>query len=512
MKEAAEIAKLRLFLKLAAEAEYDPGRDNLGLEPLPDIDFNIRSGNSLVGFANMRQFEEVIAIDYRQPEQEQRKIDFYGELAKEILEQAWEVQKANEKFRKAQDSGGDSYRGSKDELSTRLADLNEKINRYLAKQYGQQKEKAYRQWLQSHQPFHWLTEFYGIVEENGGFDVVIGNPPYVEYSKVRKEYTVKDFKTEECGNLYALMMERSREISNSKSRISMIVPLSGHSTKRMLPLINNFYKCFESCYLFNISADAHPSILFPGVKFRLAIFITSNHGQGIFTTGYSRWYALERNRLFDLLHYTGIGNTDYDTAIPKISNRLHLQIYRRLANVKETIGKSITPQSTSENVLYYHSAPVSWVRSHTTIPYFHSHRDGEKPSIKLKHLFLHQQEMNARILQGVLCSTLFFIWWLSNSDCYDLNKPEILNFPKCKANDLVILSQELEQDMQVNSKRRIYHYKTTGRVEYDEFYMKKSKSIIDEIDKILAKHYDFTEEELDYIINYDIKYRMGLGK
>ena len=30
-----------------------------------------------------------------------------------------------------------------------------------------------------------------------------------------------------------------------------------------------------------------------------------------------------------------------------------------------------------------------------------------------------------------------------------------------------------------------------------------------EIDKVLAKHYGFTDEELDFIINYDIKYRMG---
>ena len=29
------------------------------------------------------------------------------------------------------------------------------------------------------------------------------------------------------------------------------------------------------------------------------------------------------------------------------------------------------------------------------------------------------------------------------------------------------------------------------------------------IDKVLTKHYGFTEEELDFIINYDIKYRMG---
>ena len=39
--------------------------------------------------------------------------------------------------------------------------------------------------------------------------------------------------------------------------------------------------------------------------------------------------------------------------------------------------------------------------------------------------------------------------------------------------------------------------------------IKKSKAIIDEIDKVLAAHYGFTDEELDFIINYDIKYRMG---
>ena len=36
-----------------------------------------------------------------------------------------------------------------------------------------------------------------------------------------------------------------------------------------------------------------------------------------------------------------------------------------------------------------------------------------------------------------------------------------------------------------------------------------TKPIIDEIDELLAKRHGFTEEELDFIINYDIKYRMG---
>lgn len=37
----------------------------------------------------------------------------------------------------------------------------------------------------------------------------------------------------------------------------------------------------------------------------------------------------------------------------------------------------------------------------------------------------------------------------------------------------------------------------------------KSKPIIDQIDTVLAEHYGFTGAELDFIINYDIKYRMG---
>ncbi|MEK7674625.1 MAG: hypothetical protein AAB676_02160 [Verrucomicrobiota bacterium] len=39
----------------------------------------------------------------------------------------------------------------------------------------------------------------------------------------------------------------------------------------------------------------------------------------------------------------------------------------------------------------------------------------------------------------------------------------------------------------------------------------KNKTILDEIDRMLARHYGFTAEELDFILNYDIKYRLGRG-
>ena len=97
------------------------------------------------------------------------------------------------------------------------------------------------------------------------------------------------------------------------------------------------------------------------------------------------------------------------------------------------------------------------------------------------------------------------IWAIPNH----LNKPEIFTFPMLSDDGLNSTSRKLEADMQAQSKRRVYNYKTTGRVEYDEFYLKLSKPIIDKIDRVLAEHYGFTDEELDFIINYDIKYRMG---
>jgi hypothetical protein len=48
-----------------------------------------------------------------------------------------------------------------------------------------------------------------------------------------------------------------------------------------------------------------------------------------------------------------------------------------------------------------------------------------------------------------------------------------------------------------------------SRYELAGLYPAKSKIEIDKIDQTLAKYYGFTVDELDFIINYDIKYRMG---
>src|SRR5205823_5033321 len=64
MEEAVEICKLRLFLKLAAQVEPDLADPNLGIEPLPDIDFNIRAGNTLVGYASLDELKKSMEGDW----------------------------------------------------------------------------------------------------------------------------------------------------------------------------------------------------------------------------------------------------------------------------------------------------------------------------------------------------------------------------------------------------------------------------------------------------------------
>ena len=75
MEEAIEICKLRLFLKLVARIER---LDQI--EPLPDIDFNIRAGNSLVGYASYDDVKRAVTSKF----DFENTMDRIEEKAKEI--------------------------------------------------------------------------------------------------------------------------------------------------------------------------------------------------------------------------------------------------------------------------------------------------------------------------------------------------------------------------------------------------------------------------------------------
>ncbi len=164
MEEAVEIARLRLFLKLVAQVE-----DVSKIEPLPDIDFNLRAGNTLIGYATYGQVKHAVTS----------KLDWDDTMGR-IYQMASELDKQFEAFRVQQTAHGSKVEPVvKGELRRRLSELNEELDRYLATEYNVEPTHAaaFARWRKGHQPFHWFIEFYGIVHKRGGFDVIIGNPP-----------------------------------------------------------------------------------------------------------------------------------------------------------------------------------------------------------------------------------------------------------------------------------------------------------------------------------------------
>ncbi len=174
MQEAVEVAKLRLFLKLAAMSEADYKKPNLGLEPLPDIDFNIRCGNTLIGYTTHEQIRTAVEYDVSG----QAKI-FFGDEMVLIDDMIQDLQGVLRRYNANQLANNIvGLHEDKQEIIDRLAEIKEQLDWFLARDYGIDDDKL-AQWKASHQPFHWFTEFYRIIDK-GGFDVIIGNPPYVE--------------------------------------------------------------------------------------------------------------------------------------------------------------------------------------------------------------------------------------------------------------------------------------------------------------------------------------------
>ena len=475
------------------------------IEPLPDIDFNVQAGNTLVGYATYDEVEKAIT----------GKFDF-DDTMKRIKERAEDVEHLFEQFRRQQtELGGTVTSADKQALQTKLQVLENELNTYLAGEYkvNSNKKTDYQSWLDSHKPFHWFIAFYGILKD-GGFDVIIGNPPYVEYSKVKKQYIVNEYKTEKCGNLYAMSIERSFDLS--KGTVGMIVQLPLVCTDRMIPAQSLFKTRNRKSWFANF--DDRPGKLFDDLQhIRASIFLSTKEKDlntaALYSTKYNRWFTEVRSILFEGIVYEDITDICVEGAFPKIAD----SIGRRIANKLRNAKKSVLSFKTGKYFCYFHNSPQYWIRATDFVPYFWNERDGEKISTHVKPLCF-TTELDASIVAATLNSSLFYWWFLVLSNCRDLTLREVRSFPigvdqidDAIKQTLSELSGNLMQDLKRHAQRKETNYKTTGRVVYDEFFPRHSKPIIDKIDRVLAQHYGFTGEELDFIINYDIKYRTDLG-
>ena len=503
MEEAIEICKLRLFLKMVAQIEKAEQ-----IEPLPDIDFNIQAGNALIGYATYDEVERAVT---------ENRIDFDNTMQR-IEEKAEGVKELFEKFREQQmELGGDVTPANKQVLRDKLKVLEDELNQFLADEYGidLNKQADYQNWLSSHKPFHWFIEFYGILK-NGGFNVIIGNPPYVEYSKVKKDYTIKGYETESCGNLYAFITEKTIGLLKVYGQLGVIIPVASVCTERYLPLQSLLR---GSGNLVVSSYNDRPGKLFDGLEhIRLSIILwkkSDSIPHTLFTTKYNKWQTVERANLFHRLTY--LETTDLlASSLAKLYSKLETRILKKVLSQAKNL--EFYTQKSGQHLIYYTPKLSGFVQVLDFIPTIYDD-NGNKREPSLLHVVRFGAIDDRDVFLALLNSNLFY--WLVTiySDCRNLNKREVYsvrfdaeNASTQIVNQLRTLGEDLMRDFHHHSKVvKMTYKKLGGTLAIQCIYPKFSKSIIDEIDRGLAQHYGFTDEELDFLINYDIKYRMGLG-
>jgi hypothetical protein len=498
MEEAVEICKLRLFLKLVAQVDADPGKPNQGIEPLPDIDFNIRAGNTLVGYATKAEVEKSAESDMLRKK-----------ALPQILEDADIVDRAFKRFRQLQTLPAISAREmaqAKRELQHRLEALEEQLNCFLAEDYqlGLSKRKVpFEAWLTNHQPFHWFIEFYGILQ-GGGFDIIIGNPPYVEYKDVKGDYQIRNYKTESCSNLFVYVLERCTQLSHVESDIGMIVPLSAFSTDRMIPLITHLKSTSKKLHVAHFSW--RPGKLFDGVNLQLSILLqkVGQQSQEVDTTRYLMWDSEARPELFSKIEYVRTQDNRLPGSIPKLGAAEAASILEKLRSHRKELGACFTRNSS--NKVYYRRGGLYW-------KVFVDFVTGSSEE-KIIHLL---PGIDKYTIIAALSSDLWWWYFTITSDCRHLGNRDFETFPfdpremsSRQQQTLSDLGKAYVKDLKRNAVDAVRVYKGKKSVDCLSFRVNQSKLIIDEIDRELGRYYGLTPHELDFIINYDIKYRLGL--
>ena len=243
---SVKICRLRLWIELLKNAYY---RNETELETLPNIDINIKCGNSLISrFALDVDLKEALkksklkiddykrAVDqYRNAESKEQKRDMETLIAEiktnfrtEINQNGKEIkelQKLKYEFNVKFDSAQlFETKLTKAEQKVKK-DLNDKIDKIETQLEEIKSNKIYEN------AFEWRFEFPEVLNDEGdfvGFDVVIGNPPYLDMREIEQNqisfYKNKYYSASNRVNLFPLFIELSFNISNINGLYSMIIP------------------------------------------------------------------------------------------------------------------------------------------------------------------------------------------------------------------------------------------------------------------------------------------------
>lgn len=493
MAEAVEICKLRLFLKLVSQV--DSARE---LEPLPDIDFNIRAGNTLVGYATEAQFDAIGSGNMEYGEQLDHKADIKASIA--------DLADLFDRFREQQTvHGGKVTTDDKRKLRDKLNGLSLELDRYLARDYGIDPDKAkpFTAWRASHQPFHWFAEFYGVMRE-GGFDVVIGNPPYVATRKVT-DYTVRGFETAACTDIYAWCLERVIDITSKTARTGFIVPLSLSFSGDFDDLRQMLYRRYPENWFSHFARI--PAALFAAdVRVRNTIHIGKLGGeaQPPHTSRLHRWFEVARPHLFATVSYASFVPALWKGRIPKLNTQGLIDAFEKhLGPSMPTVESSLSRRATAYT-LHFKKTAYNWLSfTHQEAPCFAA--NGKRiPQTQFGEAYF--QSAEARDLAFlILNGKIEFSYWVALGDDFHVTKwmfgdlPLALsNLPADTRKNLGSIVPELK-----SAADEAVQYKLNAGKRVGSYNLAKCRSITDKSDWLFAQAFGFDQVWDDIELLYD---------
>lgn len=322
------------------------------------------------------------------------------------------------------------------------------------------------------------------------FDIVVGNPPYIEYSKLPIKPIVQ------FGNTYANVLKNSIETLHTNGVIGFIIPISFVATPRMKEIRDYSYSQLSKLFVLNF-AD-RPDCLFDGVHQKLAILLgqKGKNNCRVFSSSYYHWYSKERESLLDSTKVFRV--FPKETYIPKIGNQYEQSIFEKIVRSKGETLNSISYSSVREGVsIYLNMRGCFWIKAFSFNPGSNEYKRFYCPASLQPYLIC------------LLNSNLFFLFWTVVSDCWHITSKELSGFIipidginyECFRNLSDNLERRLEETKKyVGSKQTTYEYKH-----------KDCKKEIDNIDVALQSIYHLTDEEISFLRDYKVRYRTSNG-
>lgn len=323
--------------------------------------------------------------------------------------------------------------------------------------------------------------------DNAKYDVIVGNPPYVENSKsglfLEKSY----------GNIYANVLDNAAHQLKSDGVLGFIIPLSYVSTPRMRQIREDLYECVPIQYLLNY-AD-RPDCLFTSVHQKLSILFAQRKktDRTIYSGNYTYWYKNERENLFTS---TQMVRNKYveDKFIPKLGTKIDSDVYSKIISNKEDITSLFDDGAFS---IYLNMRAAFWIKA-----FLNKHDGSEYKEMKSSNDSFRKYSM------CLLNSSLFWWYWVCVSDCWHITQKELKGFKIPIVTDyekLDKLAVALENKLE---KTKVYVGTRQTKYEY------KHRLCIDEIhaiDDYINKLFGLTKEESLYIKNFAYRYRVSGG-